>query len=62
MDKPRPMTRDNLASAFSGEAMAHIRYMLFAEIAEKEGSPNVARFFRAVASPRRCMPATITRS
>lgn len=46
---PRPMTQDALASAFGGESMAHMRYLLFAEIAEKEGYPNVARLFRAIA-------------
>ncbi|MCE4620792.1 MAG: rubrerythrin family protein, partial [Desulfurococcales archaeon] len=46
---PRPMTRDALMSAFAGESMAHLRYQVFAEIAEKEGFPNVARLFRAIA-------------
>ncbi len=46
---PRPMTKNALLSAFAGESMAHMRYLIFAEIAEKEGFPNVARLFRAVA-------------
>jgi len=29
--------------------MAHMRYLLFAEIAEQEGYPNVARLFKAIA-------------
>lgn len=33
----RPMTKDALLSAFGGESMAHMRYLIFAEIAEKEG-------------------------
>ncbi len=45
----RPMTRDALMSAFGGESMAHMRYIIFAEIAEKEGYKNVARLFRAIA-------------
>ncbi len=49
MKEPRPITRDNLQSAFGGESMAHMRYMIFAEIAEKEGYKNVARLFRAIA-------------
>jgi len=46
---PRPMTRDALMSAFGGESMAHMRYLIFADIAEREDLPNVARLFRAVA-------------
>ncbi|BES81088.1 rubrerythrin family protein [Pyrodictium abyssi] len=49
MPAPRPMTLDALVSAFGGESMAHMRYLVFAEIAEREGFPNVARLFRAVA-------------
>jgi len=43
------MTKDALMSAFGGESMAHMRYLIFAEIAEKEGFRNVARLFRAIA-------------
>ncbi|WFO74756.1 rubrerythrin family protein [Desulfurococcaceae archaeon MEX13E-LK6-19] len=49
MAASRPMTVDALISAFGGESMAHMRYLVFAEIAEKEGFPNVARLFRAIA-------------
>ncbi|MEB3755986.1 MAG: rubrerythrin family protein [Desulfurococcales archaeon] len=49
MPVPRPMTRDALKSAFAGESMAHMRYMIYADIAEKEGFKNVARLFRAIA-------------
>ncbi|MFX1258257.1 MAG: ferritin family protein [Promethearchaeota archaeon] len=38
-----------LLNAFGGESMAHIRYLHFAIIAKKEGFPNVARFFKAIA-------------
>jgi rubrerythrin len=43
------MTKESLLSAFSGESMAHIRYLIFADVAEKEGFKNVARLFRAIA-------------
>ena len=46
---PRPMTQEALTSAFGGESMAYMRYLLFAEIAEQEGYPNVARLFKAIA-------------
>ncbi len=49
----RPMTRDALISAFGGESMAHMRYLIFADKAEKEGFPNVARLFRAIAYAER---------
>jgi len=42
------MTATNLRSAFGGESMAHMRYKIWAEQAEKEGHPNVARLFRAI--------------
>jgi len=41
------MTQDNLKVAFAGESQAHIKYLNFAERAEKEGFPNVARLFQA---------------
>ncbi len=42
------MTVANLQSAFGGESMAHMRYLVWAEHAEKEGFANVGRLFRAV--------------
>ena len=45
----RKMTEDNLKSAFAGESQAHMRYLIFANKAEQEGFPNVARLFRAIA-------------
>jgi rubrerythrin len=45
----RPMTEDNLKQAFSGESQAHMRYLIFADQAEKEGKVNLARLFRAIA-------------
>ena len=43
------VTEDNLQSAFAGESQANRRYLFFAEKAEKEGYPQVARLFRAAA-------------
>jgi len=43
------MTKEALVNAFSGESMAHTRYLIFADIAEREGFRNVARLFRAIA-------------
>jgi len=42
-------TQRNLYKAFVGEAKAHRRLLAFARKADKEGYPNVARLFRAVA-------------
>jgi rubrerythrin len=42
-------TEGNLQQAFGGESMANRRYTFFADKAEKEGYPQVARLFRAVA-------------
>ncbi len=41
------MTKANLEAAFAGESQAHMKYLIFADQAEKEGFPNVARVFRA---------------
>lgn len=43
------MTSDFLRSAYGGESMAHMRYLIWGDTAEKEGFPNVARLFRAIA-------------
>ena len=45
----RKMTRKFLEDAFAGESMAHMKYLIFAEQAEKEGFPNIAKLFRAIA-------------
>ena len=44
------MTEKNLRDAFSGESEAHMKYLIFADVAEQEGKPNIARLFRAIAS------------
>jgi rubrerythrin len=45
----RKMTEKALEEAFAGESMAHMKYLIFHDIAEKAGLPNVARLFKAVA-------------
>jgi rubrerythrin len=40
-------TERNLAEAFAGESQASRRYFFFAEQAEGEGHPQIARLFRA---------------
>lgn len=45
----KKMTKSNLEAAFAGESQAHMRYMIFAEKAEEEGFPNIARLFKAIA-------------
>jgi rubrerythrin len=42
-------TEDNVREAFAGESQANRRYSFFAEKADKEGYPQIARLFRAVA-------------
>jgi rubrerythrin len=43
------MTRENLQASFAGESQAHVKYLAFADKAEREGKPNIANLFRAVA-------------
>jgi rubrerythrin len=42
------MTKANLEAAFAGESQAHMKYKIFADKAEEEGYPEVARLFRAI--------------
>ena len=42
-------TMDNLQAAFAGESQANRRYLFFAEKADEEGHPLIARLFRAAA-------------
>jgi len=44
----KEMTAANLRSSYGGESMAHMRYKVWADKAEKDGFPNVARLFNAV--------------
>lgn len=43
------MTKGNLKEAFAGESQAYVKYTIFADKAEQEGYPEVARLFRAIA-------------
>lgn len=43
------MTAQNLRSAFGGESQAHMRYLVWSKVAEKEGYLNVMRLFKAIA-------------
>lgn len=40
-------TIENLQAAFAGESQASRKYLYFAEQAEREGQPQIARLFRA---------------
>lgn len=41
---------EDLKAAFAGESQANRKYLAFAEKAEKEGYPQIARLFRAAAA------------
>lgn len=43
-------TKGNLKTAFAGESQANQKYLSYAEKAERDGYPVVARLFRAVAA------------
>jgi rubrerythrin len=43
----KEMTATFLREAFAGESQAHLRYLVYADVAEREGLPNTARLFRA---------------
>jgi len=43
-------TNQDLKDAFAGESQANRRYLAFAKQAEKEGYPQIAKLFRAVAA------------
>jgi len=45
----KEMTKKAINEAFAGESMAHMKYLIFSEIAEEEGYPNIARLFKAIA-------------
>lgn len=42
-------TEENLKDAFAGESQANRKYLAFAQKAEQDGLPEVARLFRAAA-------------
>ena len=45
----KQMTEQHLINAFGGESQAHMRYLHFANRADREKLPHVARLFRAIA-------------
>lgn len=47
------MTADFLRSAYGGESMAHMRYLIWGDMAEREGMPNIGRLFKAIAYAER---------
>ncbi len=47
------MTKEFLQAAFAGESQAHMKYLAFADKAEKEGKLNIANLFRAIAYAER---------
>ena len=49
----REMTQANLETAFAGESQAYMKYAIFADKAEEEGYPEVARLFRAISFAER---------
>lgn len=44
------ITVGNLRNAHGGESMAHMRYKVWGDVAQREGFQNVARLFRAISS------------
>ncbi|MEI6100300.1 MAG: rubrerythrin family protein [Eubacteriales bacterium] len=47
------MTADFLHSAYGGESMAHMRYLIWGEMAQKEGFHNIAKLFEAISYAER---------
>jgi rubrerythrin len=45
----KAMTGENLKAAFAGESQAHMKYLAFSARAERQGKPNIARLFEAIA-------------
>lgn len=43
------MTEADLCNVYSGESMVHVRYLIYADQAEKEVFRQVALLFRAIA-------------
>ncbi|MBN2009364.1 rubrerythrin family protein [candidate division KSB1 bacterium] len=44
----KKMTEKSLNEAMAGESMAHVKYLAFSDVAEREGFSNVARLFKAI--------------
>ncbi len=49
----KEMTKRALSDAFAGESMAHMKYIIYSDIAREEGYSNVARLFEAIAYAER---------
>jgi rubrerythrin len=49
----RKMTESALREAFAGESQAHMKYTIFASQAAREGLPQLARLFTAIAFAER---------
>lgn len=49
MSVQNAMTADFLRSAYGGESMAHMRYLIWAEHAARNGFPNIGRLYQAIA-------------
>ncbi|HOO75780.1 MAG: rubrerythrin family protein [Thermotogae bacterium] len=45
----KEMTREFLNEAFGGESKAHMKYLIFAEEAERKGLKNLAKQWKAIA-------------
>ena len=48
-----PKTTENLKAAFAGESQAHMKYLIFADKAEKDGFKNIGRLFSAISFAER---------
>lgn len=49
MSLSNAMTSDFLRSAYGGESMAHMRYLIWGDHAAQKGFPNIARLFKGIA-------------
>lgn len=49
MSVKNAMTSDFLHSAYGGESMAHMRYLIWSQMAEKEGFKNIGTLFHGIA-------------
>lgn len=53
MSVKNAMTADFLRSAYGGESAAHMRYLIWGDMAEKEGFPNIKRLFEGISYAER---------
>lgn len=49
----RKMTEQNLNDAFAGESKAHMKYMIYSDVAERNGFPNISKLFKAISYAER---------